>query len=684
MSEVNIRNVAVLSHSGAGKTSLVEAFLFRSGAKGSLGKVEEGTTVTDYTPEEQRRKISIYTSVVPVSWQGNLFNFLDTPGYADFVGEIRAAQLAADAAVVVVSAVSGVAVGTERVWTSSEERELNRIIVVNKMDRENADFFRTMADIEATLPGNIAAVQVPIGQAQDFRGLVDLLSMKAYVWPQGDPVEIPIPDEIKGIAGEYRERLIEAIVETDDELMMSYLEDAAIEDTALAEAFYAAVRRNELTPVLLASATQVAGISMLLDFLSRGVRDITDHGLLAVEEGTPPTLGLNQPFCARVFKTTIDPYLGKVTMLRVLSGMLKPGEVILDSSQGVELKAAHLYTPFGKELKEVKQLSAGMIGALTKLTEPKTGDTLCDKIKVVKLPPINLPSPVMAIALYPKARGDEDKLSGALQKLLDEDPTLKLERNSETHETVLWGMGHIHLEVATEKLRERYNVEVETRQPKIPYRETITGHGDARYRHKKQSGGAGQFAEVALRVEPLPRGAGFEFVNAVVGGTIPTQFIPSCEKGIRSALAEGALGGFTVVDVRATPYDGKDHPVDSKDIAFQIAAAQAFKEAMLQAKPVLLEPIMLLKVRVPERSTGDVISDLNTRRGRILGMDAEGSVSVISAHVPLAEIQNYSADLRSMTGGRGAFSIKLETYAEVPAHLAQKIVEERRAAKAAS
>ncbi|MBS3933541.1 MAG: elongation factor G [Truepera sp.] len=684
MSEVNIRNVAVLSHSGAGKTSLVEAFLYRSGGKGSLGKVEDGTTVADYTPEEQRRKISIYTSVVPVSWQGNLFNFLDTPGYADFVGEIRAAQLAADAALVVVSAVSGVAVGTERVWTSSEERELNRIIVINKMDRENADFFRTMADIEATLPGNIAAVQVPIGQAQEFKGLVDLLTMKAYLWPQGDPVEIPIPDEIKGIAGEYRERLIEAIVETDDELMMSYLEDADIEDTALAEAFYAAVRRNELTPVLLTSATQVAGISMLLDFLARGVRQITDHGPLAVEEGDPPTLGLNQPFCARVFKTTIDPYLGKVTMLRVLSGTIKPGEVILDSSQGVELKAAHLYTPFGKELKEVKELSAGMIGALTKLTEPKTGDTLCDKAKVVKLLPINLPSPVMAIALYPKARGDEDKLSGALQKLLEEDPTLRLERNSETHETVLWGMGHIHLEVATDKLRERYNVDVEARQPKIPYRETITGHGDARYRHKKQSGGAGQFAEVALRVEPLPRGAGFEFVNAVVGGTIPTQFIPSCEKGIRSALAEGALGGFTVVDVRATPYDGKDHPVDSKDIAFQIAAAQAFKEAMLQAKPVLLEPIMLLKVRVPDRHTGDIISDLNTRRGRILGMDAEGSVSVISAHVPLSEIQNYSADLRSMTGGRGAFSIKLETYAEVPAHLAQKIVEERRAAKAAS
>ncbi len=678
----SIRNVAVLSHSGAGKTSLVEAILFRSGAKSQLGQVEEGTTSSDYTPEEKARKISIYLSVHPVEWKGHRFNIIDTPGYADFVGEIRAAQAAADAALVVVSAVSGVAVGTERVWTSSEERELNRIIVINKLDRDNADYFRTMTDIEDSLSGNIAAIQVPIGAAENFRGIVDLLTMKAYFWPHGEPEEAPVPDEVMGVAQEYRARLVEAIVETDDELMMQYLEDSNIDEGQLLEAFYRAVRRNELTPVLVTSAKQVMGISLLLDFLTRGVRSVEDHRPLRVEEGEPPILGVDQPFSARVFKTTIDPYMGKVTLLRVLSGRLKAGDVVLDTTQGVEFKVAHLYVPNGKELHEVSELEAGMIGALAKIAEPKTGDTLCAKTKPFKLAPIRLPSPVAALALYPKTRGDEDKLLGALHKLLDEDATLQLERNSETHETILWGMGHVHLEVAIEKLRERYNVEVETRPPKVAYRESITGKGEARYRHKKQTGGAGQFAEVALRVEPLPRGEGFVFENAVVGGTIPSQFIPSCEKGIRAALNEGILGGYPVVDVKVIVYDGKDHPVDSKDIAFQIAAAQAFKEAALQARPVLLEPMMLVKVRVPERFTGDVISDLNTRRGRILGMESEGAVSVVSAHVPQSELQSYSADLRSMTGGRGAFSLKFDHYAEVPQPLAQRILAEREAAKA--
>ena len=677
-----VRNVAVLSHSGAGKTSLIEALLYRSGAKDQLGRVEDGTTASDFTPEEKNRKISIYMTVHPVEWQGHGFNFIDTPGYADFVGEIRGAQAAADAALVVVSAVSGVAVGTERVWSSSEERELNRLILINKMDRENADFFRTMADIEDGLYGNVAAIQVPIGSAESFSGIVDLLAMKAYGWPEGEPVEMAIPDEVAGVAEEYRSRLIEAIVETDDELMMQYLEDTEIDNDRLLEAFYVAVRRNELTPVLIASAVKVMGISLLLDFMTRGVRKVEDHKPLATEEGEPPTLGVDQPFGARVFKTSIDPYMGKVTLLRVLSGRLKPGETVLDSTQGSELRISHVYRPSGKDLVEMPELTAGMIGALTKLAEPKTGDTLCDKRKVFKLPAIRLPSPVMALALYPKTRADEDKLSGALHKVLEEDPTLKLVRDSETNETVLWGMGHVHLEVAIAKLRDRYNVDVDTRAPKIAYRETLTGKGDARYRHKKQTGGAGQFAEVALRVESLPRGSEFEFANEVVGGAIPTQFIPSCEKGVRGALDEGVLGGFKVVDVKVTVYDGKHHPVDSKDIAFQIAAANAFKEAALQAKPTLLEPVALVKVRVPERFTGDVISDLNTRRGRILGMESEGSVSVVSAHVPYAELQTYSADLRSMTGGRGAFSLKYDHYAEVPQHVADKALEERRAAKA--
>ncbi|MEJ2288911.1 MAG: elongation factor G [Deinococcales bacterium] len=680
----NIRNVAVLSHSGAGKTSLVEAMLYRAGAIPNLGRVEDGGTVSDHTPEEKRRKISIYTSIHPFSWKGEAFNVLDTPGYADFTGEIRGAQAAADAALVVVSAVSGVAVGTERVWSSSVERELSSLFVINKMDRENADFFRTMADIEATLQGNIAAIQIPIGQAEDFRGIVDLLSMKAYTWPNGEPEEVPVPDEVAGVAKEYRDRLIEAIVETDDELMMQYLEDADLDSDELMRAFDKAVRGGELTPVLLTSATKVMGVSLLMDFMVHGVRHVQDHRPLAVEKGESPELGEGHPFGARVFKTVVDPYLGKVSLMRVLSGSVKAGGTVKDPNQDADVRVAHLYVPNGKDLNEVKELSAGMIGAITKVEEVKTGDTLCDPAHVFQLAPIRFPSPVMALALVPKSRGDEDKMSDGLHKLLDADPTLLLERNADTHETVLWGMGHVHLEIAVNALKDRFGVEVETHPPAVAYRETIQGSGDARYRHKKQTGGAGQFAEVALRVAPLTRGEGFQFNWKVVGGSIPTQFRPSCEKGVRSALESGVLGGFPVQDVQVEVYDGKDHPVDSKDIAFQIAAAQAFKEAMQQAKPVLLEPVALLKVRVPDSFTGDVISDLNTRRGRILGMDSEGSVSVVSAHVPMGDILSYSPDLRSMTGGRGVFSLKFDHYDVVPSQVADRVLADRQQEKTAS
>lgn len=673
-----IRNVALMSHSGAGKTSLLEAFLYRAGQKSQMGSIENGTTASDFTAEEKERKISIYTTIHPLSWKDSSFNILDTPGYADFIGEIRGAQVAADAAIIVVSAVSGVAVGTERVWNTSVERELNRIIVINKMDRENADFFRTMQDIESSLLGNIAAAQLPIGQAESFKGIIDLVHMKAYEWPQDEPVEVAIPPELAGVAQDYRARLIEAIVETDDELMMQYLEDAELDNEVLIEAFFKAVRRNELHPVVLTSATAAMGISLLLDFMKEGVRYVEDHKPLPVVRGESPVLGDQGNFCARVFKTAIDPYMGKISYLRVLSGKISAGDSVLDSSQDKELKLAHLYVPEGKELREVKELKAGMIGAISKAEDVKTGDTLCLKEYLLELAPMRFPSAVMAYALFPKTRADEDKVSTALARLIEEDATLMLERNSETHETVLWGMGHVHLEIAVNKLRERYNVSVDTQRPKITYRETIRANGDARYRHKKQSGGAGQFGEVALRVEPLPRGAGFVFENKVVGGTIPSQFIGSCEKGIVDSLKSGVMGGFQVVDVKATVYDGKDHPVDSKDIAFQIAAGHAFNEAMRQAQPVLLEPIALIRVRVPERFTGDIISDLNTRRGRILGMDSEGSVSVVSAHVPMAELQLYSTDLRSITGGRGVFSLKFDHYAEVPQHIADKVLAERR------
>jgi elongation factor G len=673
----SIRNVALLAHSGAGKTSLLEAMLYCAGARAKLGRVEDGTTASDYTPEEKERRTSVYTTVHPLTWQEHAFNLLDTPGYADFVGEIRGAQIAADAAIIVVSAVAGVEVGTERVWISSAKRELNRLIVINKLDRENADYYRTVADLEATLPGNVAAIALPIGEAENFCGTVDLLHLQAFEWDEGKPKAVPIPDELEGAVRDYRARLVEAIVETDDALMVQYLEGAEPDPDTLLEAFYAAVRRNELTPILVTSATKALGVAPLLDFMTGAVRHVEDHKPLPTARGEPPVLGPEGPFSARVFKTVIDPYMGKLSLLRVLSGSLKAGGTLLDTSRGLELRAAHLYTPNGKDLHEVAELSAGMIGVLTKQEGVVTGDTLAAKGQDLVLTPLRFPSPVMALSLSPKTQTDDDRLSGALHKLTDEDPTLAVERNTETHETVLWGMGHVHLELAVQKLKNRYGVEVATAKPKITYRETVAGTGEARYRHKKQSGGAGQFAEVALKVAPLARGAGFEFENAVTGGSIPAQFIPSCEKGVRGALRTGVLGGFQLVDLKATVYDGKDHPVDSKDIAFQIAAAHAFSEAVGRARPVLLEPVALVKVRVPEGVMGDVIGDLNTRRGRILGIDSEGAVNTISAHVPMAEIQSYSPDLHSLTGGRGVFSLKFDHYAEVPQSLSERLLAER-------
>lgn len=674
-----LRNVALLSHSGAGKTSLVEAMLYRAGEIPQMGRVEDGTTAADQLPEEKRRKISITTSIHPLRWQGHAFNLLDAPGYADFVGEIRGAQAAADAAMIVVSAVSGVAVGTERVWTSSFERELSTLFVINKLDRENADFFRTMADIEQSLPGNIAAVQVPIGKAGDFRGLVDLIDMRAYLWPQGQPLEVDVPDEVAGVAQEYRERLVEAIVETDDELMMRYLEDAEIGNDDLREAFYGAVRAGQLTPVLLTSAEKAMGVSMLLDFMTAGIRFNENHAPLPVQEGEPPVLGEEQPFGARVFKTAVDPYLGKISYLRVLSGAVAAGETVLNAGRDEKVRLPHLYLPRGQGLDEVQELRAGMLGAITKVDGVQTGDTLTSEARPFVLQPIRLPPPVMALALEPASRADDDKMTSALQKLLQADSTLQLDRNAETHQTVLWGMGHVHLEVSVRALEERYGVNVTTHAPKIAYRETLQGRAEARYRHKKQSGGSGQFAEVALRVEPAEPGEGLVFEWGVVGGAIPTQFQGSCEKGVRMALERGVLGGFPLVDVKVRILDGKDHPVDSKDVAFQTAAAQAFSEAARDASPVLLEPVALVKVRVPDRFTGDVIGDLNARRGRILGMDNEGSVSTVSAHVPEAELRVYSPELRSLTGGRGVFSRRFEHYAPVPSQLVSQVLEQAEA-----
>lgn len=670
------RNVALLSHSGAGKTTLTEAILFRAGAIDAPGNVEDGTTASDFSPEELRRKISINTTVNPITWNGSPLNIIDTPGYADFVSEIRSAQLAADAALIVVSAVSGVAVGTERVWASSRERELSTVVVINKLDRDNADFYRTITALNETLSPSVVAVQLPVGQAEGFRGIVDLLAMRARFWSDESETmtEGEIPDEVAGLAADYREQLIERIVETDDRLMARYLEGEEIPDGELLAAFHSAVRANVLAPVLVCSAKKRMGITVLLDFLAGAVRGVADHGPLPVLQGESPQLGADQKFLARVFKTSIDPYLGKLSLLRVLAGSLKPGDSFVLNAGDEAFKAGHLYRAAGRELQEVTELNTGDIGAVVKHDAIATGDTLASPERPVHLAPQELPGTVMGLALLPKTKADEDRLGDALNRLLQTDPTLRLDRDSETGETILNGMGHVHLEIAVRTLKERFNAEVETREPAIAWRQTIRKPAEARYRHRKQSGGSGQFAEVALRIEPLERGQGVEFESKVVGGSIPSQYLPSCEKGIRGALGTGPLGNYQLVDFKVTVFDGKDHPVDSKDIAFQIAAAQALAEATAAAEPVLLEPVARVRVRIPDRFTGDVISDLNSRRARILGMESEGTVSIVSAFVPLAELHTYSADLRSMTGGRGAFSLKRDHYAEVPRQVQERML----------
>lgn len=671
------RNVALLSHSGAGKTTLTEAILFRAGVLPNPGSVEDGTTASDHTPEEIRRGISIHTTVHPITWRDAPFNIIDTPGYADFVSEIRSAQLAADAVLILVSAVSGVAVGTERVWASSRERELSTVVVINKLDRENADFFRTLDQLNETLSPSVVALQIPIGQAEEFRGTIDLLNMRARIWSDDEDgtVEADIPEDMVTLAGDYRARLVERIVETDDRLMDRYLADEEISEDELHAAFHRAVRANELAPVLACSARRCMGVGLLLDFLYHAVREVSDHGPLPVVSGEPPELGADQPFLARVFKTTIDPYLGKISLLRVLAGSIRSGDSFTVNAGDETYRAGHLYRAAGKSLQDVTELVSGDIGALVKQDALQTADTLSSPERRLTLAPQELPDPVMGLALSPKSKADEDRLGDALQRLLQTDPALKLERNAETGETVLHGMGHVHLEIAVKALKEQFNADVDTRPPTIAYRQTISQPAEARYRHKKQSGGSGQFAEVALRVTPLERGDGFSFESQVVGGAIPSQYLASCEKGVRGALATGPLGPYRVVDLQVTVFDGKDHPVDSKDIAFQIASAQALTEALQAAGPVLLEPVALVRVRVPERFTGDIISDLNGRRARILGMDAEGSVSIVNAFVPLAELHSYSADLRSISGGRGAFSLKPNHYAEVPRNVQERLTE---------
>lgn len=673
-----IRNVVLLSHGGAGKTSLGEAMLYDAGAINRLGRVDDGNTVSDYDPEEIRRKISVQLSLLPYEWNGVKVNLIDAPGYADFVGDMLSAIQAADAAVVLVDAVSGVEVGTELVWGYADKRQLPRLVFINKMDRENADFEQALASLRENFDISFVPLQLPIGKQTDFRGVVDLVAMKAYLGEKGE--EAPIPAELRDQAEEMRVQLVEAAAETDDALIEKYLEGEELSPQEIIQGLQLSVRQGAIVPVLCGSALRNIGVQALIQAIVDFVPSPAAAGTVtainpvtnAEEVLTPDAAG---PLAALVFKTMADPYVGRLSYFRVYSGTLPSDSRVYNITRGKEERIGQLYMMRGREQTPVAQVVTGDIGAVTKLAETRTGDTLADKGHPLVLPTASYPYPLYEVAVSPKTQADSAKLGSALTRLCEEDPTLRWRQESSTRQVILAGMGDTHVNIAVRRLQEKFGVGVETSIPKVPYRETVTRSASGQYRHKKQTGGRGQFAEVHMEVKPLPRGAGFEYdTSRVFGGAISSSFFPSIEKGIKSVMERGVLAGYPIVDVRCEVYDGKEHPVDSQDIAFQIAGREAFKKVFLEAGPVLLEPIMNMTIIVPEEYMGDVLGDLNTRRARVLGMEQRKGKSVVTAQAPLAEIQRYGTDLRSMTQGRGVYEIEFSHYEIVPPHVAEGVI----------
>jgi elongation factor G len=663
-----IRNVALVGHGGAGKTTLAEALLFMAGAIPRMGRVEDGNTVTDFDPEEQRRGISVSLALAPVEYEGHKINLIDTPGYADFVGDVIAALQAADVAVFVVSAVEGVEVQTEIAWKLAEARGLPRAIFVNKLDRERASFERTLDDLKAKFGAGVAPLQLPLGEESDLSGVVELLNDAAITYsgaPKG--TEGPIPDDMVAEEHSVHDALVEGIVVADDELMERYLADEKIAVDELAKTLAAGVADATVFPVLCGSATKLVGVDRLAKFL--------------VEEAPAPRT-LDGAAGALIFKTIVDPYVGRVNLFKVLQGKVAHDAVLANQRTKSDERLHQLFVMRGKEQDTLSEVEAGDIAAVAKLSDTGTGDILTSKGTEIDLPPFETPFPPLAVAIHPKSKGDEDKLANALHRLQDEDPVLRIDRNAETHQTLVHGMGETHVSIALEKLARKFGVEVETEEVRVPYRETINGTAEAEGKIKKQTGGHGQFAVAWLRVEPRERGAGLEFADAIVGGVIPRQYIPAVEKGIHETVEHGGALGFPVVDVKVTCFDGKHHPVDSSEMAFKTAASLGMREALQKAGPLLLEPISELVIVVPEANQGDVMGDLNAKRGRIQGTAQIGNGEVeVTASAPTSETLRYAIDLRSMTGGRGRFTAVFSHYDPVPAHLVDKIVEAAKEAK---
>jgi len=674
-----IRNIGVVGHGGVGKTSLVEAILFAAGALTRLGRVDDGTTTTDFDPDEIKRKISLSTAVAYCDYRGHRLNLVDTPGYGDFVADARAGLRVVSAAVVVVDAVAGVQVQTEKVWKIANEYALPRVIVLNRMDRERADFFRSLESLQRRLKGRLCPLQVPVGSEADFKGVVDLITMKALLLADGKVKEADIPGDVLDTAKAWREKLAEAAAETDDDLLAKYLEEGSIGEGEMLKALGRAIADGALIPVLAAAATRSIGVQPLMDFIidefpspaARGeVEGIDPRSKAAVRRAADS----EAPLSALVFKTISDPHVGKLSVFRVYSGTFRSDSQVLNASRDARERVGHLGWLMGKTQKPVEALGPGEIGVLTKLKDTLTGDTLCDEGHPIVLPGITFPEPAISFAIQPKTRGDEDKISTALHRMAEEDPTLHHHFDPETKQLLVSGMGQLHVEVAVERMKRKYNVDVLVLPPRIPYKETVKGRAEVQGKYKKQTGGRGQYGDTWLRIEPLQRSGGFEFVDDIFGGAIPRNFIPSVEKGVRDCMKRGIMAGYPVVDVKVTLYDGSYHDVDSSDMAFQIAASMGLQKGFMEAHPILLEPIMNVEVTAPADHAGDVIGDLNGRRGRIVGMEPDGEIVAVRAQVPMAEMLTYESTLRSMTGGRGAYSMEPSHYEEVPAHTAEKVV----------
>jgi elongation factor G len=683
---VKIRNVGVVAHGGAGKTSLVEAILFDTGATSRLGKVEDGTTVTDFDEDEIKRKMSLSSALAFCEWKGHKLNLVDTPGASIFMTDTRSCLRVLDAAVVVVSAVSGVQVQTERVWTFAEAEGLARVLFVNKMDQERASFSRIIEDVRKNLSSVAIPVQVPIGAEGSFRGVIDLLRMRALIYPEagtGKVVESDIPPDLRATAEEQRSALMEAVAECDDRLLERYLEGGTLSADEVKAGLKAGILSARIVPVLCGSALKNIAVQPLLDLIVEAGPAPVDRPPV---EGLDPRDGKRQvrapkadsPVSALVFKTLADPYAGKVTIFRVFSGVIASDSTVYNASKEVRERIGQVAFLRGKQQIPVSAVGPGDLGAVVKLKETGTGDTLCDERHPIRLEPVAIPNPIIEYAIVPKARGDEEKMSAGIQRLREEDPSLQVRRDPQTKELILAGMGKAHLEIAVERLKRKFGIEVQMKTPRVPYKETIHGSVEVQGKYKKQTGGRGQYGDCWIRLEPLPRGAGYEFVNQIVGGVIPRQYIPAVEKGVVEAMAEGALAGYPVVDVKVTLYDGSYHTVDSSEMAFKIAGSMAFKKGVLQANPGLLEPIMTAEVLVPDECMGDVIGDLNSKRGRVLGIEAKGKAQLIKAQVPLAEMLEYATQLKAITGDRGDYTMEFSHYEEVPSHLKERIIAESR------